>query len=162
MRSMPYAEAHVQLVKLLYFFYFLSVKHFCQDEHIASAGQASITINCAVWRWANSEIRGRIIVSGWCLHEHISAPSQVNKAHRGARTALDAWNMQLVLSCAQYSEVKCNNTAIMHIWYLKSSCLMVIFVLNWIYNKMCSDMKHVAAGPVGKKASDREINRISE
>lgn len=52
MRSMPYAEAHVQLQGPLLWnfciFYFLSVKHFCQDEHIASAGQASIKLNCAV------------------------------------------------------------------------------------------------------------------
>lgn len=51
---------------------------------------------------------------------------------------------------------------------------MVIFVRNWIYYKMCSDMKHVAAGsllsymPVQREekkkeeASDGEINRISE
>lgn len=43
-------------------------------------------------------------------------------------------------------QVRCNSGAIMHIWYLKSLCLMVIFVRNWIYYKMCSDMKHVAAG----------------
>lgn len=79
------------------------------------------------------------------------------------------------LGAPRRKKQKCNSAAIMHIWYLKSPCLMVIFVRNWIYYKMCSDMKHVAAGsllsymPVqreGKKkkeeASDGEINRISE
>lgn len=100
-----------------------------------------------------------------------TSPRQAEEMKRTAHAALSALNMQPAQSSPHYGDVKCNNTAIMHIWYLKSPCLMVIFVLNWIYYKMCSDMKHVAAGPLRrqckegkkkKKASDGEISRISE
>lgn len=76
---------------------------------------------------------------------------QAEEIKRTAHAALSALNMQPAQCSPHYSEVKCNNTAIMHIWYLKSPCLMVIFVPNWIYYKMCSDMKHVAAGPLRRQ-----------
>lgn len=77
------------------------------------------------------------MMSSWA---HPTTSSQVNKVFEYAIGAV------LFRTTAK---VKASTTrAIMHIWYLKSPCLMVIFVLNWIYYKMCSDMKHVAAGPL--------------
>lgn len=140
------------------FLLFLSLT--CGDKHFAPAGQARTEqqqiVQCDIRQTVTEETGScGIITSGWCLHEHISESSQVNKAHSSHAVFFSpslslsiALNMQSALRFPHCSEVKCKNTAIMHIWYLKSLCLMVIFVLNWIYYKMCSDMKHVAAGPL--------------
>lgn len=54
---------------------------------------------------------------------------------RGIGPRPGAAAVHLLQRVAQESQVKCSNATMMHIWYLKSACLVVIFVLKWIYYK---------------------------
>lgn len=151
------------------FFILKSVKEILpqrQGKHFSPAGQASTKQQQIVQRVKEETGSWGIIMSGWCLHEPISTSSQVKKAHSSHGFQCSEYAISTALSALQWSELQQHsyNAHLVFKVFVPHGhiCTELNLLQNVQWYETCSCRASSLWCRCRKKASDREINRISE